>query len=503
MGQTRVSMPRRPGARAQAAGSPSRPTGRDLSFLPMAGVVGSRGMAHVWTGAGAHGLPPKKSGRPVAKARPPGRMFDQAASQQAAERFRENAMRDLRWSMKSQVSMAKDYFALNRMPGFLIATAVQFAAGAAMAYVINNDLNGGVHGGAGAAGVDYADPSDAGAGSAVHICSDPFAGGLRGPYAVGVTCGNLDFYPDAGYGVSVVPEIVPGLNSIYWWVGSLDNPEVSNLGTPYMWAEYYGVPDADVEHYTPTLTPGFVEVPGGLDGFPDLDPMYRPILRPAEDPKPMPVRLLPYRRFYERRFTDEASVSRNGEDGRLPTLPPSVPPSWLPADRLRERPDGRMRWSKGYHRLARPGRRTKERKAILGVQGMPARIIGGVTEALDWINALYWALPEDVRKLRSPKKYVGADGKLRDYGAKSLLDRNRDGYISQQEKAMFVWDHLDRVNLQKAFQNIVTMEVTDAGIGYLSRKTSENLRKAHRGPAKYARPGIHIGPWDSPMGFFK
>lgn len=92
-----------------------------------------------------------------------------------------------------------------------------------------------------------------------------------------------------------------------------------------------------------------------------------------------------------------------------------------------------------------PGRHTKERKAWIGLSQAKlfASLLGIVTESMDFVTALFWALPKSCR----PR---GFSDPLRK--AQAVLD---------------CWDHID---LKQAMKNIVKMQLEDWVYGQLGKR---------------------------------
>lgn len=127
------------------------------------------------------------------------------------------------------------------------------------------------------------------------------------------------------------------------------------------------------------------------------------------------------------------------------------------------------------HRNARPPFRTKERKFILSAAGgsLAGMIIGAVTESDDFIDDLWNALPDDLKK--SHKRYKGKDGKW--HVAK----------VGELQKAQAVFLHFDSIDLGAALHNVIVDQATDAAYGRLGRLNAKAQRNVH--DAGYG-PGI-------------
>ena len=91
------------------------------------------------------------------------------------------------------------------------------------------------------------------------------------------------------------------------------------------------------------------------------------------------------------------------------------------------------------HRLAPPGKRTKERKVRIRAVAQGLRAIGVVTEFNDWLNALYDALPDHIRQQYHPK--------------------------SPYDRFQILYRHINEVDARQAFENIILMEIEDRFYG--------------------------------------
>lgn len=112
-----------------------------------------------------------------------------------------------------------------------------------------------------------------------------------------------------------------------------------------------------------------------------------------------------------------------------------------------------------------PGRRTKERKLILSLTGAAAIPMNLVTESLDFVNALYEALPQRYR-----------------YRGKS----------DQQHRIEAVYRHFDKIEIDKAIKNLVVNQVQDAVIGKIGRLQARSYREMYN--LYGVRGGFGVGP---------
>lgn len=172
----------------------------------------------------------------------------------------------------------------------------------------------------------------------------------------------------------------------------------------------------------------FEQVPVGA-------PVYRPAILPAPFPRAVPTP----KRAPDWRWQGPSAGPRS-----VATVPPARP----------------------------PGPNVRERKMIVAIHGVPARLINFATETLDFVDAIHGALPKE---LQARPRFV--DGR---WVPPSPVD-----------KAMAVYNHLDRLDLRQALINLLLEQFEDAvygGIGSLSRRSL-------RGNRYYRRPvGWQTGP---------
>lgn len=221
------------------------------------------------------------------------------------------------------------------------------------------------------------------------------------------------------------------------------------------------------ESGTPDQAP-FVQAPDVWvwpDALPSLEPtvnpMSIPIGRPGPEKAPVPYRLIPYR------------VPN-------PWLSPNEQTIWGPVERAGPKTNANARF------VVRPGqevkvnpdappvprappqRGTKERKFKIAVGGVTAKIINIATESIDFIDALFYALPAKARR--------GAD--------------------TPDKKAMAIYRHYDELNMSKAIANLLVQQVQDRAYGTIGRASAEAARRAGRST------GFQLGPWDTAGGYY-
>jgi len=98
------------------------------------------------------------------------------------------------------------------------------------------------------------------------------------------------------------------------------------------------------------------------------------------------------------------------------------------------------------HARKRPPSGVKERKVRINLRGALG-VVGLVTESLDWLNALYDALPDEY-KVKGKRS-------------------------NQIERGQAVFDHFDKIDIAKAIQNLLINHIEDKVIGKLSQKAAD------------------------------
>lgn len=127
----------------------------------------------------------------------------------------------------------------------------------------------------------------------------------------------------------------------------------------------------------------------------------------------------------------------------------------------------------GGHHVAPPPKGTKEQKRKMGSGALAAVMaaVNGITEGVDLLNALYNALPSNLRWY---------------YNEGRWWQKNR----TPQDKAKALWDNLDQLDLSSALQNIVREQIGDLVAGRFGAALGEGSRVGTPG-----RPvGLGTGP---------
>lgn len=218
-----------------------------------------------------------------------------------------------------------------------------------------------------------------------------------------------------------------------------------------------GAPDEPALVWQPPATWVFPDVAPALE--PTVNPMAVPIARPGPEKAPVPYRLIPYRQ-------------------PNPFLSPHEQSNWGPRTLVREAGELSWKFDPRYRNRVRPeakphvrqppGKGTKERKLNLSIGGVPGKIIGGVTEAVDAVDAIYAALPS---KYKSPG-------------------------LTPQEKAAQIYRHFDQVDLRKALANLFVQQVSDRAWGTIGKAAAQAAVKGG------LPRGLQFGPWDTAGGYY-
>lgn len=261
-------------------------------------------------------------------------------------------------------------------------------------------------------------------------------------------------FPDTHPGVPV-PVVIPGRPVI---TGNPDQPRpvpFNETRRPPVVGQRtvsYG-PDADTRPRPVPIpgSPGDTTVTYGFGGFTGTRPTtWPPIVTPIPGNPPL-----------------------NPPRPVDPPLNPPRPRPWNPA-RPGVRPVARghprviARSRSVAHRNQPPGRNVKERKAkARTLVARMARVAFSVTEGLDIVDALWDALPKEVRN-KVPK--TGITGPTaRHPGVK---------YWSPQDKLQALYRHIDELDLEEAIKNLIKNHIEDEVYGRLSGGGQTGLKRA-------------------------
>lgn len=264
------------------------------------------------------------------------------------------------------------------------------------------------------------------------------------------------------YGYGVEAEDLPGANIIAY-------------GT-YIWT-YSGVPSyPPVSRYPSVAELAFPPVPARPVTLPlpstepepliwSVDPLSRPVNAPEGVPSHVPYPLIPHIRVNPWRAPEYQRQHSYGESAK-PARPSASLPLLVPAVAISGSPDAAARAPRlaSYHSLTPPSGGDKERK--LRTAGASSILLWGgrVTEAVDTLQAVYYALP---RKYWEHKP-------------------------TPQRMLYVLYQHWDELSLSKAVENLILEQLSDLLYGKLGqgvKRLSRRVRPHGRLPI-----GFQAGP---------
>lgn len=260
-----------------------------------------------------------------------------------------------------------------------------------------------------------------------------FGGGAAGWYPGGGA--NPCAYALASAVRSFGTPVPNGVNTIALLVAR-QNPVIPSY-THYTGTYWSRPPASYPDYYVPVGRPWFIPV-GQPQPVPD--PWALPIGRPAPSPVAPPYRAIPYRPWPDPYAPAERTIRGPAPVRRSP--PPSFE-IWPSPGKARPR-----------HRREPPEPPVQERKFIATLDGATVlgRSISWLTEGLDFLDSLYDALPDHLRK--------------------------RDA--TPQEKARALRDHFKEIDIPKALENLLKNELEDRFYGLLSRGMARAARRMGR-----------------------
>jgi hypothetical protein len=290
-------------------------------------------------------------------------------------------------------------------------------------------------------------PTNTPGGEYIVYCPDAPNGG---PFPQTGLCGVVGSFHKGLEGV-LYSENFPGLKDITWLLCHwFDATGDLAPGVPSVVANYYNVPEDDVDRYTPVWSGG-VQKWTNQDPEPRLPPMLDPMQLPilpleiAPTPDPVPYRTIPHQSFNPYRSPDHQHETDTSHGGRA--RPPRKTWEGIGED-LRERSSSRPR--------RRPGKNEKERKLNV-LQKALVDFLMGVTEVNDFVDAMWHALP---KSMRSPHKS----------GVSRTLEQYKDLYRN--------WQHID---LEKGLENFLINEIEDFVIGRAEGLIDKAKMRANQG----------------------
>lgn len=206
--------------------------------------------------------------------------------------------------------------------------------------------------------------------------------------------------------------------------------EGPGTGTRFTFQRWFIVPPGygDVDVFQPGAPP--VAVPPLMPEIPAwIDPLPQPIQVPLPVPVAPPYELIPERK------PNPDRVERSDWGYDAPPLPGQAQPLPEPVPYPMPRP-------------ARPPSNVRERKVLSAKAKIVFYLWDKATEAPDWVDAFYEALPDDLRR-----DLENAHGR-----PPNLITR-----------AKWTYDHYQEIDLETAFENAVYNLVEDAAAGRINK----------------------------------
>lgn len=224
---------------------------------------------------------------------------------------------------------------------------------------------------------------------------------------------------------------------VYWRPGGFPRPAID----PVTYEETIASPGVALPAIRPLVNPM-------------LDPMFLPIGKPSVPTRPVPGPAQRTRRDLENR-PDRVDQRQVGNRPRVPLLPGDAiasDPGAAPRGEIAPTPGVTIQTRIDYRR---PPAGTKEQKFIANPAGrnLVVRLFSGITEFGDAIDAIYEAIPKELRGTRR----------------RTLVD-----------KANFVYRNLQHVDIIEALQNLAVNEVEDRAIGKLGRYGAKAAARHNR-----------------------
>lgn len=193
---------------------------------------------------------------------------------------------------------------------------------------------------------------------------------------------------------------------------------------------------------------------------PSVDPLPIPPHQPMPVPHPIPYDMIPH-------FGKNPNRSRTEQTERGHEYNP----------RPRARPIGRNQPPKG---------RTKEKKIKGAIPKAVFKLIGGFTEWLDFMNAMYKALPSQYKQGYYELHYYNKQtGQIETYWKKRWNP-------SQTQRMEDVWNHVDKIPLDRAFEEWASNQISD-----VAWATIGNTAGGAGQPVGNTGRGWTTGPWDT------
>lgn len=149
-----------------------------------------------------------------------------------------------------------------------------------------------------------------------------------------------------------------------------------------------------------------------------------------------------------------------GDQPAGPGLGVAPLPPVVPGLVLNPGPGPRVRTAPG-HRFSPPGPRTKEKKTRVpygGAVRIVRGLVGGLTEGLDWVDAVYSGLPERLRRREAAKR------------------RGKDP--NPRRKAQLIYDNIDQLDLTQVFLEVWKQQIEDSIYGKIGKVQGEAVGRS-------------------------
>lgn len=228
-----------------------------------------------------------------------------------------------------------------------------------------------------------------------------------------------------------------------------------------------GLPNLPAPHYE---TVQVNHVPFLPLGDPITDPSNLPIEQPVPLARPVPVKKMhEYRKAHEKVLREQAPF-RAGL--RYIVQPVRVIPGTMPLGRIDLLPEQNIQvyprqapvGASGGHKFTKPPKGVKERKFKLNMPAGISFAVNLVTESLDVLDALYYAIPKKFRR----------------------------GETTPQAKARAVYKNFLKLDAEKALENLLVNELGDRLYGGVSRKLKSSYKANFDNYG--LRGGYQLGP---------
>lgn len=223
------------------------------------------------------------------------------------------------------------------------------------------------------------------------------------------------------------------------WPGRISFIDANNVVLS-QWVQQSAPPAGWRPEQSPQFLPVY-DTPPGVDYPPWIDPMGAPINKPAPDWPALP-------RWAKPLIKPEAEPNPATDPQVGPEPARRVDPNTGPTIVIE--PGQQTRANPGkLSKPARPPKYTRERKAVIAVGGVVRKLVNGVTETKDLIDALWKALPKDCK---------GHSGTL-------------------QSRMWDLYKCWSRIDIPNAIWNVISNEAQDrfyGKIGQLGRKAVKN-----------------------------